>query len=318
MHTYLRNFLPTNAFLLQGKYLNQSIKPKAMDCYTLNSRLGLMNTLSVLLPGSGGNQLLPDTLSRKNMFFKLMFAEWQLKLTSNGIVLDNANYTINQLVDFMEQQCIFWDAEQEAKQHCRNHQPRCYNSYNHESYAPGHFGSCLPNNGSGRGPPHPPQGPGGSPSGHHPRFGFGHGTPCTNHAPNTGRRGHGLGGTPFHSPYNLYHHPTCGCGPPPHGTHCQLHYYTDNHYQEPDSTHKDNQYFNEYSDLPPHHDPYANDTHYVPTPTPPTPTPPTQAHYASYTSQDQYHEDPQQLSYDNNYYVAEHDDYAYDDGVQDY
>ena len=107
MRTYLCNFLPANMFLLQGEYLNQSIKPKAIDCYTLNSRLGLMNTLSVLLSGSGGNQLLPDTLSRKNMFFKLMLAEWQLKLTSNGIVLDNASYTINQLVDFMEQQCIF-------------------------------------------------------------------------------------------------------------------------------------------------------------------------------------------------------------------
>ena len=107
MRTYLRNFLPANAFLLQGEYLNQPIKPKAMDCYTLNSRLGLMNTLSILLLGSGGNQLLPDTLSRKNTFFKLMLAEWQLKLTSNGIVLDDANYTINQLVDFMEQQRIF-------------------------------------------------------------------------------------------------------------------------------------------------------------------------------------------------------------------
>ena len=37
VRTYLRNFLPANAFLLQGEYLNQSIKPKAMDCYTLNS-----------------------------------------------------------------------------------------------------------------------------------------------------------------------------------------------------------------------------------------------------------------------------------------
>ena len=225
-----------------------------MDCYTLNSHLGLMNTLSILLPGSGGNQLLPDTLSHKNTFFKLMLAEWQLKLTSNGIVLDDANYTINQLVDFMEQQHIFWDAEQEAKQHRHNYQPGCYNSYNCESYAPGHFGSHLPNNGSGRGPPHPPQGPGGSPYGQNPRFGFGCSTPCTNHAPNTGCRGQGPGGTPFCSPYNLHHHPTCSRGPPPPGTRHQLHYYTDNHYQEPDPTHKDDQYLNEYAGPHPHHD----------------------------------------------------------------
>ena len=224
MPTYA-NFLPANKFLLQGEYLNQSIKPKAMDCYTLNSHLGLMNTLSILLPGSGGNQLLPDTLSHKNMFFKLMLAEWQLKLTSNGIVLDDANYTINQLVDFMEQQHIFWDAEQEAKQRRHNYQPGRYNSYNCESYAPGRFGSHLPNDGSGHGPPHPPQGPGGSPYGQHPRFGFGCSTLCTNHAPNTGRRGQGPGGTPFCSPYNLHHHPTCSRGPPPPGTHHQLHYY---------------------------------------------------------------------------------------------
>ena len=217
IRTYLRNFLPTNAFLLQGEYLNQSIKPKAMDCYTLNNRLGLMNTLSVLLPGSGGNQLLPDTLSCKNTFLKLMLTKWQLKLTSNGIVLDDANYTINQLVDFMEQQRIFWDAEQEAKQcHC-NHHPGCHSSHNCESYAPGCFGSRPPNNGPGCGPPQPPQGSSGSPYGQHPRFGFGRGTPCTNHAPNPGCRGYGPGNTPFCSPYSLRRHPTHDHGPPPHG-----------------------------------------------------------------------------------------------------
>ena len=61
------------------------------------------------------------------------------------------------------------------------------------------------------------------------------------------------------------------------------------------------------------HDPYANDTHYMP-----TPTPHDQAHYTNYTSQDQYHEDPQQSSYDDNYYIAGHDDYTHDDWVQDY
>ena len=176
-----------------------------------------MNTLSVLLPGSGGHQLVPDTLSRKNTFFKLMLAEWQLKLTSNGIVLDDANYTINQLVDFMEQQRIFWDAKQEAKQ-CRcNHHPGRHNSHNCESYAPGRFGSCPPNNGPGRGSPQPSQGSSGSPYGQRPRFGFGCGTPRTNHAPNPGHGGCGLGNPPFRSPYNLRHHSTHGRGPPPHG-----------------------------------------------------------------------------------------------------
>ena len=50
----------------------------------------------------------------------------------------------------------------------------------------------------------------------------------------------------------------------------------------------------------------------------PTPTPHNQAHHTTYTSQDQYHEDPQQLSHDDNYYIAGHDDYAHDDWVQDY
>ena len=313
MRTYLRNFLPANAFLLQGEYLNQSIKPKAMDCYTLNSRLGLMNTLSVLLPGSGGNQLLPDALSRKNKFFKLMLAEWQLKLTSNGVVLDNANYTINQLVDFMEQQRIFWDAEQEAKQRCRNHHPGRHNSHNCESYAPGRFGSRPPNNGPGRGPTHPYQGSSGSPYGQRPRFGFGRGTPRNNRAPNPGRGGRGSGATPLRSPYNLRRRPAHGRGPPPHGARRQLHYYTDNHYQEPHSTQGNDQSLNEDPKSPSSYDPYAIDTHYMP-----TPTPHNQAHHTTYTSQDQYHEDPQQSSYDDNYYIAGHDDYAHDDWVQDY
>ena len=203
LRTYLCNFLPTNAIFLHGEYLNQSIKPKAMDCYTLNSRLGLMSTYSVLLPGSGGNQILPDTLSHNSTFFKLMLTEWQLKLTSNGIVLDNANYTFNQLVEFMEQQLIFWDAEQEAKQHHRNHHPWRHNSHKRESYAPGCFGSRPPNNRPGCRTPQASQDSIGFPYGKHPRFGFGRGCP---------------GATPFHSPYNLHCHPTHSRGPPPHGT----------------------------------------------------------------------------------------------------
>ena len=226
IRTYLRNFLPANVFLLKGEYLNQSIKPKAMDCYTLNSRLGLMSTLSILLPGSGGNQLLPDTLSRKNAFFKLMLAEWQLKLTSNGIVRDDANYTINQLVDFMEQQRIFWDAEQEAKQRRRNHHPGHHSSHNRESYAPGRFDPARPTMDQAvspppRPPPPPPPQPSqcssGSPYGQRPRFGFGRGTPRTNHAPNPGREGRGPCNTPFCSPYNLCRPPRHGRGPPPYG-----------------------------------------------------------------------------------------------------
>ena len=227
-----------------------------------------MNTLSVLLPGSGGNQLLPDALSCKNTFFKLMLPEWQLKLTSNGIVLEDANYTINQLVDFMEQQRIFWDAEQEAKQRRRNHHPGRHNSHNREIYAPGRFGSHPPNNRPGRGPPHPSQGSSGSPYGQRPCFGFGRGTPHTNRAPNPGRGGRGPSTTPLCSPYNLCRCPAHGRGPPPHGARCQLHYYTDNHYQEPDSTQGNDQYLNKDPNSPPPYDPYANNTHYMSTPTP--------------------------------------------------
>ena len=318
---FVRFYLPSNAFLLQKEYLSNTVKPKNMDCYTLNSRLGLINSLSIFMPGSGGNQLLDDDTAKKNAFFKLMLPDWQLKHTSNGHVLDNNAYTLTMLVDFMEQQRIFYDAEQDAKRRHANYNPGRFNSYGRGNFAAGRFGNNAP-------PPPQGYGRGYSPGYAYgpPQGGFRHHSPRRNspyHAQTPGRgppqgrtpaRGRG-NSTPFRSPYQL--RPRTGRGPPPPpGARRNLNFYQDNRRQAP---HQDHYYQESVEDnvypaqAPPSYD---QDSH-------------SQDHYfnddatdyasaQSHLSAAQHSQYYDAATYDDQYYVADEHAYAQDDWMQDY
>ena len=195
--TFLRKSLPANAFLLQQEYFNQAVKPMGIDCYECSGRLLLLNSLSAFLPGSAGNVLFTDDTSKKNAFYKLMLPDWQLTFTSAGHRLDDNAYTFDRLVDFMEQQRLFFDAMQESRRRrdAYNNQGQRYNnSYARGGgYSPGRFGSRAPPPG-----PPPPGGYGGGYGGHNRgRGGFGGYTPRGgrfsgsrgNYNPNGGRGG---------------------------------------------------------------------------------------------------------------------------------
>ena len=54
---FLAKFLPSNAFLIQQEYLISATEPFSMTCFVTASRLLLINTLSIYLPGSNNKEL---------------------------------------------------------------------------------------------------------------------------------------------------------------------------------------------------------------------------------------------------------------------
>ncbi len=112
VRTFMRNYLPANAFLLQDTYLRAATKPYAMDCYALADRIDLINELSIYLPGGNGSKLFgdgTDDTERKNAYYRLMPPNWQLNFDATGHDLADAAYTIGKLVAFMEQQRLLQD-----------------------------------------------------------------------------------------------------------------------------------------------------------------------------------------------------------------
>ena len=120
---FLRRFFPSNAFLIQGEYMRLVMKPKALDVYAVSGRVRLINTLSQYLPGSNRQKLYTTPVDEKNAFFRMMLPSWQLKFTETGQELDDPNYTYDRLVQFMANQQLYHDAQQEA-----NRQQRARNS----------------------------------------------------------------------------------------------------------------------------------------------------------------------------------------------
>jgi len=118
---FLRAYMPSNAFNIQRDYMVLAAKPFNMSCYELASRLRLLNTLSVYLPGSGGTQLFPDDTAMKNAIYRLMLPQWQLNFDASGNELDDNNYSITRLVAYMEQQRLHYDAQEELKQRQQVH-----------------------------------------------------------------------------------------------------------------------------------------------------------------------------------------------------
>ena len=116
---FLRRFFPSNAYLIQGEYMRLAIKPKALDVYALSGRMRLINTLSQYLPGSGGTRLYTTDTEEKNAFFRMMLPSWQLKFSETGFELDDQNYNYDRLVQFMANQQLYYDAEQEANRQRR-------------------------------------------------------------------------------------------------------------------------------------------------------------------------------------------------------
>jgi hypothetical protein len=94
--------MPSNSFLIQQRYFNKATKPYGMDCFAAASRLRLINTLSVYLPGSSGLRLFPNDTALKSAFYKLMLPAWQLAFDVSGNQLHDAAYTLQKLVNFME------------------------------------------------------------------------------------------------------------------------------------------------------------------------------------------------------------------------
>ena len=101
---FLKTYLTKSAFQVQRQYMIHAKKPFSMDCYTLASRLRTINDLSVYLPGSGGSKLYPTDVDMKNAFYQLMLPKWQSNFDAAGHATDDANYTMDTLSSFMEQQ----------------------------------------------------------------------------------------------------------------------------------------------------------------------------------------------------------------------
>jgi len=123
VRTFMRKYLPANAFLLQDTYLRSATKPYAMDCYALADRIDLINELSVYLPGGNGTKLFgngQDDTERKNAYYRLMPSSWQLNFDATGNDLANDAYTIDHLVSFMEQQRLLQDNKSRQTQRSRS------------------------------------------------------------------------------------------------------------------------------------------------------------------------------------------------------
>lgn len=135
---FLQGYLPSNSFLHQGEYLLQAKKPFGMNCYETASRLRLINKLSIYLPGSNGNKLYTDDLALKNAFFRLMLDQWQLRFEETGRQLDDATYTMQNLISFMEQQRIYYNANINSNRLRNNGRSNSGNSNNRRNngYSP--------------------------------------------------------------------------------------------------------------------------------------------------------------------------------------
>ena len=330
LRTFARNFFPNNAFTLQDEYMRAAVKPYAMDCYTLNSRIQLINQLSAYLPGSGGNTLYADDTAIKNAFYRLMLEDWQLKFDATGNALDDAAYTLQQLVDFMEQQRLHHNARMEQRSSNRQvrqnrlplepaRRPPPPYPFNGNGYG---YGPGDPGGPRYPGPPGPPRGgPPGGPrrSPYNGRSQAPQGPPAGrgNHVNRTPRRQQGSG---FRSPYAL--RPTerrqqrFQANPQ---VRRNLNFYQgyDNYHQDdyvPDDT-QEHYMGDTYAD--PHDsydDHYHQDQPSASTPGPRAPRPARQGFES-----DSFQQAPA-VSYDdyNDHYYAAEDDYATDDWVQDY
>ena len=102
-----------------------------VSCHKLASQLCLLNTLSIYLPGAGGNQLYPGDTT-------IMLPQWQLNFDASGNQLDDTNYSITCLIAYMEQQRVHHDTHEELKKRQQLHKcppyhnphvMSCYNNY---------------------------------------------------------------------------------------------------------------------------------------------------------------------------------------------
>lgn len=318
--------LPNDSYTLLDDYLRTAKKPYSMDCYTVSGRLTLLNALSAYLPGSNGAVLFPDAVSRKRAFFRLMLPEWQLAFNGSGHTLDDAAYSYDQLVEYMDQQRIFHNARSEARQREMRQQTRTA-PYN--SYGGGYGYQGRPQPWFNRGPPpqYPPGGGGGgrfyrSPPG---RFG----SPRQVYTPGRGNQnfqgGRGRGtfqgsarGGRMRSPYELRSRAPArggrGRGRVPAQRQLQFHadasarqdqYYQDQASAPSDQFATDSSY-DQYYDQSDHYYDYSMEAESATTSVP--------QHYqgqesvAASVSHDQYED----------MYYAEPEDYAPDDFLQDY
>jgi hypothetical protein len=86
VRAFTRNFLPPNAWLLQKTYMENTTKPYQMDCYETAGRLRLINNLSVFLPGSNGQSIMPNDIALKQSYYNLMPGAWQANSTAMDCV----------------------------------------------------------------------------------------------------------------------------------------------------------------------------------------------------------------------------------------
>lgn len=177
---FMANYVPSNAFLIEQEYFNTAKKPYNLDCYSAVARLRLINTLCTYLPGSSGAELFPNPTAVKNAFYKMMLPEWQLKFDGTGNLLDDNTYSLQNLVNFMEQCRLFHDAQQAARRsrpsqyqgNNNNHRARSFQPY--PAYpSPSRFNpAAQPNPYPNRFPSQQLQRPQGSPAHNIHRQGF--------------------------------------------------------------------------------------------------------------------------------------------------
>jgi hypothetical protein len=154
--------LPSNSFFIQQEYFHGASKPFDLTCFAANSRLKLLNTLSAYLPGSGGLKCFETKTTFKNAYYRLMLSAWQFKFDSTGNRLDNDNYTIDDLVQFMEQQRLHYNALQSARTRAGRNNSYRPNAQSRRSSPYGSYNNSRGNQrrqyGNSRGSNRPPNG----------------------------------------------------------------------------------------------------------------------------------------------------------------
>ena len=89
----------------QLEYLQLGTKPFQMTCEQLGSHLHVINHLGHYLPGSvvGGVHfnLFSAADALKRAYFSLMPASWKIQFTESGQILNDINYTHQNLIRFM-------------------------------------------------------------------------------------------------------------------------------------------------------------------------------------------------------------------------